>query len=414
MGSSSKAGSGRAVVSVHVDVAARMQGFDSAKKVTGAHRRLMKHYSSVLLFGPPPGEALLELVAHMFTEDEADAAQHLAPLRPLTAKQVARRCGQSPERIKALLDNLAENKRVILWMGKPRRYTILPLVPGTFEMAIVTPELARANSWHKRFAGLFEKVWDTGYITGYLGRAPAPLRYIPAQSNASRVQAAFPAEMIEELLAPYDVFGIAHCQCRVVTDLSGRGCGKPTENCVAIGPVAEPLLARGLMRRADRAEVIEAKRVAEEHGCVTWMMNGGNPREGNYSCSCCGCCCHALRTVTQFSAPGLFAPPRFMPRLDPAACVACGRCATACPMRAWSLEGGSPRHDAQRCIGCGLCVSACENDALDLIAVRKEGPERDYGTLMLKMLPAYAAASFREWLRRSVAPFGSGTKGAKP
>ena len=393
---------GKRTITINADISARLQGFDSAKRATRAHHRLMKHYSSVLLFGPPPGEALLELMVHMFTENEADVAQHLAPLLPLTAKQAARRCGRSAGETADLLDNLAQNKRVILWLGDPRRYTILPLVPGTFEMAIITPDLARTNAWHKRFSELFEQVWDSEYIRGYIGRAPAPVRYIPSQGNASRLQTAWPAERIEELLEPYDVFGIAHCQCRVVTDLAGRGCGKPTENCVAIGPLAEPLIARGFMRPADRREVIEAKRLAEENGCVTWMMNGRSSREGNYSCSCCGCCCHALRTITQFSAPGLFAPPRFAPRLDVSLCNQCGQCVRACPMHAWTPAPGAPHHDPRRCIGCGLCVTACKLNALDLnVAPQAREPEQNFGTLLLKMFPSYAAITFKAWLRRA-------------
>lgn len=389
-------------IRLNVDLNATPRGFESAKSPTAAHRRIMKTFSSALLLGPPMSETLLEMVTHLFTEDEADVARCLLPLLPLTAKQIARLRNRPPGEVSALLENLAENKHVILSFGSPKKYTVLPLVPGTFEMAIVSPDLARNNLWHKRFAELFEKVWDTEYIRDYVVPMAPPVRYIPAQSQASRLQTAWPADRLEEILEPYSLFGMAHCQCRVVTSLAGKGCGKPTENCVAIGPLAQPLIDRGYLRKADRGEVIEAKRIAEENGCVTWMMNGMNSKQGNYSCSCCGCCCHALRTITQFNMPGLFSDPHDRPGLDAGACNNCGACVRACPMGAWKISGGALHYDSPRCIGCGLCVSACKLNALELSAAPgAKNPDSGAGALMLKILPVFAANSFRVWARRA-------------
>ena len=66
---------------------------------------------------------------------------------------------------------------------------------------------------------------------------------------------------------------------------------------------------------------------------VNWIMNVAATKS-QCSCSCCGCCCHAMRAIKEFNVPGMIAPPHFLPRLDPAKCVYCGRCAAACPMAA--------------------------------------------------------------------------------
>ncbi len=390
-------------IQLDVDVNAVLSGFDSAKSPARAHRKLMKNFSSVLLIGPPASDDLLEMMAHLFTDDEADIAQHLLPLLPLTAQQLSRRCGRPLGDVEAILENLAGNKRVIASFGKPQRYTILPLVPGLFEMIIVSPDLARNNRWHKRFAELFEKVFDSAYIKDYIGKAPALIRYLPNQGSLSSLQAAWPTDMLEELLDPYDVFGITHCQCRVVTQLAERGCGKPTDNCVAIGPLAQPLIDKGYYRKADKQEVIEAKRIAERDGCITWMMNVQNSKEGNISCSCCGCCCHALRSITQFSSPGLISAPHFRPDRDDDACIHCGKCSLVCPMGAWKkVGGGAVYYEPQRCIGCGLCVTSCEQNALALKpAAAAKRPEKNPNILSLKALPAFAAIAFKAWLRRT-------------
>lgn len=389
-------------ITLEVDLNAKLTGFESAKAPTRAHRRVMRNYSSPLLLGPPPGEKLLAMVTHMFSDEEADVAQHLRPLVPLGAGILARLCGRTPETIQPILDNLAENKRVIFSFGKPARYTILPLVPGLFEMVIVSPDPHRSNRWHKRFAELFESVWDSEFFRDYIGGAPPPVRYLPTQRTVSKLQAAWPTDKLDELLEPYTDFGIAHCQCRVVTQLAGNGCGKPTENCVSMGAPARMLIDRGYMRRVDRSEVMEAKRTAEENGCVTWIMNGRSNSDGNISCSCCGCCCHALRSITQFNLPGLFSAPHFRPRPNRNQCNLCGACSVACPMGAWKTLDGALHYEPARCIGCGLCVTACKKDALEL----REAPdaarhdEKDE-IFMLKTISAYAGTAFKVWLRRA-------------
>ena len=188
----------------------------------------------------------------------------------------------------------------------------------------------------------------------------------------------------------------------------GQGCGKPLGNCMVMGQWAQRGIEEGLMRQVSKKEALAIKREAEAHGMVNWMMNVRSTK-GQCSCSCCGCCCHALRMINEFNAPGSIAPPHFLPRLDASKCTSCGLCAKNCPMGAIVVdtrgekgtgpicrdgpEGAShkldpspfprsgpicrdgpegalhkldlspfPRyhHLRERCIGCGLCVLACD------------------------------------------------------
>ncbi len=390
-------------LTLDLDLTAAVTGFESARAATPAHHRLVKHYSSVLLVGPPASDDLLELVMHMFTEDEADVVQHLPPLRPRTVEQVARKCGRGVKDVRWVLEHLVGNKRIILGLGDPRKYTILPILPGTFEMTLMKPDLDGINGWHKQFSEIFERIWGTGFIRDYISVNPAFVRFLPAANVSDTLYMAWPSVRLEDILDRYDKFAIGHCQCRISTQLTGEGCGKPTENCVWIGPLADIVLDRGLMRPASKQEVIEVKRHAEDNACVTWMMNEfGDPR-GNVSCSCCGCCCRAMQTVNQLSAPGLISKPHFMPQRAVDSCTGCSFCVGVCPVGAMEKSGRQVRFDATRCIGCGLCIVACTFGALELRPVeRPQPPEKSWAAMVGKGVPDVFSNLFKLWVRRNV------------
>lgn len=392
-------------IELNIGIAAPGAGFESSAVPTSAHRRIMGHYASPLLLGPDQSPALLEMVMHMFSDEEAEIAQHLPPLRPRTAEALAAKSGRAVEETARILDSLALKKRVILASGNPRKYTILPIVPGTFEMALMTPDLSTRTRWHADFARLFERIWDEGYIVRYTRSIRPGIRYLPVHNSAPSLLKACPSERMEEMIRPYTDFAVGMCQCRMAMTLVDKGCGRPMENCVVMGPGAEKFIAGGLMRRTDAAEVLAIKRNAEEQGCVSWSMSdiGGEPR-GNSSCSCCGCCCHAMRSISQFNFPAMISPPAFMPLLAPEKCVNCGACITACPMNAWSFDGSFLLFDAARCIGCGLCVVACKKGAMTLReSGRGQKNAPGWFGFFLDNAPGYLLNAFRVWARRHLA-----------
>jgi len=366
--------------------------FRSARAVTSAHQRLARSYSSPLLSGPPRSELLLELVAHLYTEEEAALAQHLPPLRPRSAADVARAAGCDVGSAAQLLDHLAFRKMILLAWGEERKYAIMPIVPGTFELALMRPDQSEHTDWHRGFSALFEQLWDTGFMREYARSSRPPVRYLPVGRALENAQGAWPSDRLEEVLADYDDFAVGLCQCRLAMDHVDRGCGKTLENCTSFGRLAPVMVERGLMRPADRSEVLAIKRAAEEEGCVTFI---GNVAGGavNGSCSCCGCCCHALRTVSELNCPGLISRPHFVPRLLEKACKDCGQCAKTCPVLAWSeSEDGKPSWEGRRCIGCGLCVARCPFQALELQAAPKApAPDGSLRQMLLKMAPGYLA-----------------------
>jgi Fe-S-cluster-containing hydrogenase component 2 len=55
-----------------------------------------------------------------------------------------------------------------------------------------------------------------------------------------------------------------------------------------------------------------------------------------------------MRSINEFSAPGMCAPPHFRPKLDAARCISCGLCARRCPMGALLVDTTKPRPEEEK------------------------------------------------------------------
>lgn len=373
--------------------------------VPAAYLDAAKAYSSPLLMGPPICDELMAFIQHLFTEEEAGVVRHLGLLRGRTAAQVARREHRPVDQIAAVLERLAEDKSCIARSGPDEepRYHMLPIMPGVFEMVLIryTPETL--TDWHRRFIELFEALYETGYSLDYAGISAPAVRYLPVGRAIDAHPMALPTDQLEVVLDRFELFGVGQCQCRLTARTQGHGCDKPLGNCAVMGQWAESGIRGGWLRQVSKQEMVDIKREAEAHGMVNWMMNVQST-SGQCSCSCCGCCCHAMRMVSEFNAPALFAPPHFLPRLDMAKCTSCGRCARSCPMGAIAVDTRAKtfKHLTERCIGCGLCMLACDRQrALSMEPVPDyKLPYRSWFSLLARAMPGMLKTSWKVWRSR--------------
>lgn len=333
--------------------------------VSQAHLEAANKLASPLLTGPPLCDELVALVQHLFTEEEAGVVRHLRQFAGMSAADIARAEHRPVDQIESVLHWVSVVKRAIAASGPPggQKYRMMPIMPGIFEMVLIGESPDTLSPWHRRFAELFEALYETGYIRDYQQRQTRPSPFVRVISVGATIEAhpmALPSDCLEVILDRFDVFGVGQCQCRMTMQVAGRGCGKPVGNCTVMGRFAEQGIRQGWLRPVSRNTVLEIKREAESHGLVTWIMNAEASR-GQASCSCCGCCCHAMRMVTEFNAPGVMAPAHFVPRFDGAKCLHCGQCARNCPMGALVVDTHRRTLERRgaRCIGCGLCVVAC-------------------------------------------------------
>jgi Pyruvate/2-oxoacid:ferredoxin oxidoreductase delta subunit len=321
-------------------------------------------YSSPLMMGPPVCDELIALLQHVFTEEEAGAVRHLGMVRGRTAAQVAKAEHRPVEQVAAVLQRLACEKHCIVEAGPKgkKKYHVLPIMPGMFEMVLIVCRPETLSDWHRRFIKRFEALYETGYSVDYSNPSSARMvRFLPVNRAIDAHPLALPSDHLAVVLDRFEVFGVGQCQCRLTAVAKGEGCGKPLENCMVMGQWAAAGIKDGWLRRVGRQEALEIKREAEAQGMVNWVMNVESTK-GQCSCSCCGCCCHAMRMVNEFNAPALSAPPHFLPKLDQAKCNSCGRCAKSCPMGAITVDTAAKTwgHSLQRCIGCGQCAVACQ------------------------------------------------------
>lgn len=323
--------------------------------------------------GPPLCDEWVAVLKHLFTEEEARAIRHLKGARAgKTAADIAEDEQRPVEEIKRIMDVLAFEKVIVLTVGEGEdmRYMLQPILPGAWETIVIRTKWEDLNDFQIKFVELFLPLYETGFTITHMGKRKPGIRYLPVGQSIRHNPRAMPIDKSPEIFAQYDDFAVGLCQCRIGTKISGSTCGRPMDNCIIMGSFANKILELdNRMRRISREEATDIKIEAEENGLVSWTstLQGG---DSNLSCSCCGCCCMMMRTISEFNAPGYIAPPAYMPEVDEAKCTYCGKCALACPMGAWTVDTKNKTRsfNTERCVGCGLCFAACSKEkAIDLV-----------------------------------------------
>ncbi len=345
--------------------------------ITKAHRDLVKRMTKNFM-KPLVNDLFLELMATLFTEEEADILSQM-PLLPATAGNIARRSNRQEHEVRALLDKMGEEGRIFAGGNPEKKYFLLGLLPGIYEFyTTMGPDDERK----RRYAELFEAYHDAELSARLAKPDVKMLRVIPIQQSLANKTGVMHSDYFREVIDRHDTWAVADCGCKKQKELIGQRCDKPMEVCMQFGAAARGAAEIGFSRLLSREETFEIVDRIEAAGLVHVTDNVELP---HISCNCCGCCCMALASLNRFNTPQLFLTSRYVCHHDAKKCVACGECARACPVGTPHLYENQLKFRSWRCIGCGVCLSKCKKGALKMV-LRPDGypvPE-NYGQMIVE------------------------------
>jgi Fe-S-cluster-containing hydrogenase component 2 len=333
------------------------------------YQRLADHLSNVGM-GYPIRETLLEILRENLNPSEAEIALALPtgviPFSTVCVSEIGTRVTMSQEELESVLDRLAE--KGLLYVGPTstgeKGYALLHVGFGFPQTFFWKGE----DTPHARKMALLVAKYFNREVTSeaFGGSQIKPSRYIPVgKSVKPDLQAVFPVQLMEHVIANASRIAVAHCPCRVGYRLVGGGCEHPTEVCMKFDELADFVIDKGLARELTKEEALDVIRVTEEAGLVHFVDNAEG--EIKHNCNCCGCACWNVGNIRRRKIPrDSIMATYFMRETDSNECSGCGECATICPVEAVQMKDGVPIIDRDWCIGCGVCATVCPTEAVVL------------------------------------------------
>jgi ferredoxin len=280
-------------------------------------------------------------------------------LASAVGQQVIRENCIAPDKLTEMLESMA-NRGVVyakLKPGSENRYSLLPTIPGLFELPFMRPE---RNPHLKELALLWEEYHREGMANSHAGSPTSQMRVVAVKETIPMVSEVVPYDVVSDMISRANVISLTNCACRV----SVGACDKPLETCFSFDDMARFLVERDRARFVDKEEAFKVLKMAEEAGLVH-AINNSEDKLG-VICNCCGCCCTLLRGLTEIQNPNAIATSSYVVEYVSDECIGCHLCVERCPVKAIEESEELVAVDSQRCIGCGLCVSSCPTESLTL------------------------------------------------
>ncbi len=279
---------------------------------------------------------------NVVTDEMAEVAVVMDKRVPITAAEVAKKCGKPLARTEELLEELALRGVIEYnWENEDhhKQYILPMFVPGSAEYMNMNLDTVTA---HPEVATMFERMsrLPLEKITPMVppGGAGIGMHVVPVEKAIPSEQKSVDLEHLSHWLDKYDgKYAVGACSCRRSRRVRGEGCGHLEEDmCIAVGDMATYAIETNKARPATREEVMEILQRAEDNGFVHQITNIDGEDKILGICNCCVCSCYALRTSQLFNTPNMSASA-YRAHVDPEKCVACGQCAEVCPAGAAKL-----------------------------------------------------------------------------
>ncbi len=307
----------------------------------------------------------VELLAALIPIESAQVAAVMGH-RPLTVAEIAQRAGLPEAETTRRLDGLAAfdaAERIEAYQttrdaaATSPVWRLGPFWPGIFD-ALVPTMSAEA-------AALMERYMTEGGAAGIMGADPPIGRVLPAP-DAARADWILPYDDVRRVIEQAAAVTVNDCVCRLERAKLGHTCEFPTHVCMILHDTV-PEDGAGVISQEEALDLLAE---TDRLGLVHVATNIGSGWE--FVCNCCGCCCHFLRSLTEWRVENAVVS-NYEAVVDLEACTGCGTCEERCQIDAIGVAArGEPGDqcfavvDAERCIGCGVCVTGCPSEAVTL------------------------------------------------
>jgi ferredoxin len=284
--------------------------------------------------------------------------------------------------------------------GRGKGYALLPFLPGMYENVLMEGD---DTPWHREFARIANRLYETGYIRKYLEHPTRIARSIQIGVSLDATSNAVDHDSVEKMIRAHDMLAVLNnCQCRHARFLEGHECRRADrlDGCLAFGDFARLYIERGGARQVSRDTM---RSIVDDRREKKLLFLAGNvmPESTNHICTCCDCCCHMLGQIVSFDPGLLITPPKYLVAVDDARCTNCGKCLAACNLMAHTMKGKRHEFDQKRCIGCGLCVGVCKSAAIELLENNNyKKPAKSFKHLAVRLAPSKMMAVIKTKLKR--------------
>ncbi len=281
-------------------------------------------------------------LAGVVTDEMAEVALSMKVRVPMRPEQIAKKCKKSVARTEELLKEMSVIGLIEYnWENEDlhKQYILPMFVPGCAEFMVMN---AKQVEEHPELADFFENMsrLPLEKVTPMVppGGAGIGMHVIPVEKAIPAKQESVSVEHISYWLNKYkDKYAVGACSCRRQQRVRGEGTGDiEGDLCIGVGDMADYLVETGKGRYIEIDEVMEILQRAEDNGYVHQITNIDGEEKIFAICNCAVGVCNGLRTSQLFNTPNM-SRSAYRASVDPAKCVACGRCVEFCPSGAAKL-----------------------------------------------------------------------------
>lgn len=348
----------------------------------------------------PWNEAFYQILKELYSEKEADVIVKM-PYGLSDLNRIARVTKYESSELQKILEGLCSKGLVMdLWANDAYHYMPSPMMIGIFEFTMMrTGESVDS----KALAHLFHSYLNAENGALYAANAKkgnkvSVIRALPHWDalDSSEYMEVLDYEKATSIIESSERFSIGICSCRhEKLHVGEKTCDVALEKCSSFNHAADYLIRHNLAKEVSKSEMMENLAQSIEMKLVLCADN--IKRNITFICHCCKDCCNALAGISKFGYPNTVVTSTFIARIDPTACLGCGKCANACPIDAIQMIPiDNPQTkkkkdavlDTSICLGCGVCSLNCNNRAVTLVRREKRvlHPETTFERIILQSL----------------------------